>query len=427
MEEMGAQFGVDHTKLLYNGGFVLSEFEPQYQRIFKKNPTYWDRDNIHIEKMEWRYNASAVTLAPEAFRRGEFDFAQLDATLLPVWQANEEKKSLLSPSRPNLGYSYFYAFNFEPRFDERLEPDNWIKAVNNENFRLSIMHAIDVENLLLLLEPENPDRIRTKTITPPTFAVGNGLDFTQYPALKPISESESFQPERALEYKDKAKSELIAAGATFPIKIYMRYNPATPSWDKECQLLQQQLESRLGSDYIKVVIEAGSAINFLSDVRRRGDFGLMKCNWSADYVDPQTWIAPFDKNNTFSFIDQSDDREIDGKPCNNKTAQTQELVAEYYRLLDLARAITTDIGARYTAFAEAEAFLLEHGFAVPSNVFTYGYVATRMHSMEAPYAPCGLAMLRVKFQYVYDQPLSAEEMELQYARWKEELLARQES
>ena len=39
--------------------------------------------------------------------------------------------------------SNFLGFNFEPMYEEEYGPDNWLKAVNSENFRKSIYYALD--------------------------------------------------------------------------------------------------------------------------------------------------------------------------------------------------------------------------------------------------------------------------------------------
>ena len=63
-------------------------------------------------------------------------------------------------------YTYFYAFNFDPHFDEQYEPENWKIAVNNENFRKSIFHALDKISRALPYEPDYPETILFDTITP---------------------------------------------------------------------------------------------------------------------------------------------------------------------------------------------------------------------------------------------------------------------
>lgn len=421
LEEKGDSFGAatGPDTILYNGAFLMSAFEPQNQRILVKNPTYWDKDNVFIDKMEWLYNNSAGTLAPEQFLRGEVDWAQLDASLLNAWLTDTAtKRAMVSPSRPSAAYSYFYAFNFEPRFDKSLEPDNWLKAVNNENFRQSILHALDRVNAVSVQDPQNPESLLTNTITPVTFANGAGKDFTQYPALKAITDGDSFDATAAADYKATAMAELTAEGATFPVKVYMRYNPDTANWDKECQIVEQQLEGLLGTDYIDIIVEAGPATGFLGAVRRTGDFALMKCNWGADYADPQTWTDPFITTNTYNFMNQDASRSVADAPCDNKSEATQALVAEYYALVDAARAITDDEAARYTAFAQAEAFLIEHAMVIPFHVSTDGYVATRLNVFEAQYAPYGLALQRYKYQHLMDTPMSMEQFNELYAQWQ---------
>ncbi len=423
LEEMGDQFGAatGPDTILYNGAFLMSEFEPQYQRILVKNPTYWDKDNVKIDRMEWMYNTTAGTLAPEQFLRGEVDFAKLDASLLSAWLTDEAKRPLVSPSRLSVSYSYFYTFNFEPRFDKSLEPDNWVLAVNNENFRHSIMAALDRANALAIQDPQNPQALVNNTITPPTFTTAAGKDFTQYPALKDITARDSFDTAKALDYKAKAVEELTAAGATFPVKVYMRYNPDTANWDKECQVVEQQLEGVLGTDYIDIIVEAGPATGFLGSVRRAGDFALMKCNWGADYADPQSWTEPFAEKNTYNFMNQDSDRSMADKACDSKSPETQALVEEYYRLVNAAKAITNDEEARYTAFAEAEAFLIEHALVIPFSIsIGDGYVATRLNVFEAQYAPYGLALQRFKGQSIQEVPMSMERFNELNTQWAAE-------
>lgn len=423
-KDFGAATGPD--TILYNGAFLMSEFAPQDHRTLVKNPTYWDKDNVFIDRMEWRYNSTAGTIGPEQFIRGEVDYAELDASLLTSWLSDDNTYNMVSSSRPNVSYSYFYVFNFEPRFDASLEPDNWILAVNNENFRQSIMHALDRVGALAVQDPQNPESIVNNTVTPPTFASGAGMDFTQYPALKGYTDGDSFDTALALDYKAKAMDELTAAGCTFPVKVYMRYNPDTTNWDKECQVVEQQLENALGKDYIDVIVEAGPSTGFLGAVRRTGDFGLMKCNWGADYADPQTWTDPFGKTNTYNFMNQDASRTLgDGAnaTCDHKGAETQAIVEEYYRLVDAAKAITTDEAARYTAFAEAEALLIEHAIIVPYSISFSGYVATRLNAFEGQYAPYGLALQRYKGQHLLSEPMNMEQYTTANETWQTERAA----
>ena len=419
LEEMGDSFGVDNYSVLYNGAYIMTSFEPQNQRILTKNETYWDKDNVFIDEIQYLYNTSATQLGPESFIRGEVDWAQIDASILSAWLEDPERQNMVSPSRANVSFSYFFCFNFEPRFDDSLDPDNWLLAVNNENFRQSIRYGLDRINALTVVEPEDPESLLNRTITPATFTSAAGLDYTQYPALQEISSSDGFNEELALQYKEAAVEELTAAGATFPIQMYMRYNPDTANWDRECQVIEQQLEGLLGTDYIDIVVEAGPSTNFLSTVRRAGDYGFMKCNWGADYADPQTWTDPFKElDNSYNFMGTDAGTVIGQEPCTNKSAETQALTDQYYDLVEAAKAITTDTEARYAAFAEAEAFLIDHAFVIPFSISNDGYIATRLNIFEAQYAPYGMALQSYKFQKLRDEPMSMDEYNELYAQWE---------
>jgi oligopeptide transport system substrate-binding protein len=198
----------------------------------------------------------------------------------------------------------------------------------------------------------------------------------------------------------------------------MPYNPVTTNWDSECQVVEQQLESLLGSDDIDIVVEAGPATGFLGAVRRTGAYSFMKCNWGADYADPQTWTDPFSDGNSYNFM-YTDDAKIMGDiPANNKTAETQALVDEYYALVDVAKASVSDEHDRFDAFAKAEAFLINHAFIVPYSVDSDGYMSSTLDPFSVMFAPYGLSPYRFKGGVLLQDPMSMEDYNKAYAQWQ---------
>ena len=420
LEECGENFGTDKDTLLYNGAYILSDFEPQVRRVLTKNDSYWDKDNVFIETIDQSYNSEANSIAPEMFTRGELDYAPIGADILDDWLANDDTKNLVSAGRVDNSYSYFYAFNFDPQFDAAYGPDNWKLAVNNENFRQSIMAGLDRVKAKSVSEPYSPETFITNTITPSNFATSavSGKDYVTFEPLKAITDGDSFDEDKALSYKDAAMQELKAEGVTFPVKILMPYNPGTSDWDLECQMVEQQLETLLGSDYIDIIVEAGPSTNFLSSVRRTGAFALMKCNWGADYADPETWAEPFADDNSYNFMYKSED------------AATKALVSDYYTQVGAAKAIVDDDDARFEAFAKAEASLIEHAVVIPFHVDvdtvdagTGGYKATRLNQFESQYAPFGIVLRRFKGMKLMDEPMSMDQFDEAYATWKTERAA----
>lgn len=406
LAECGDKFGTSNEYLLYCGAFILSSYKPQQERVLTKNSSYWDVDNVFIDAIQMTYNAEASTISATMYQSGEVDQADISSDLLTAMMSDPKTAASIHPTRSDTSYSYWYLFNFDPNFDAEYEPDNWRIAVNNENFRQSIVHAFNRVPALAANDSYDPLSMKSNTITPAGFCSADGKDFAYYGDLAKYTDGDNFDEAAALEYKEKAMAELTAAGATFPVKMLMCYNPTTSNWANECQVVKQQLEGVLGADYIDIIVQPGPETGFLASIRKGGNYAFMKCNWGADYADPQTWTDPFADDSAYSFIFKSQD------------PATQALYAEYQQLVADAKAITDDMGARYEAFAKAEAFLLDHAFAQPIHISSRSYQMCNLNVFEGQYASFGLANQRYKDQHLYDHSMSLEEYQAAYAEWQ---------
>ena len=409
LEELGKEYGTAADKMYYNGAFYLAEFSPQERQVYKKNPSNYDAANVFIDEIQRIYNAEADTLGPEMVKRGEVDWAEISADLLDDWLGNEDTKNLVSRERPSTSYSYFYCFNFDPQFDAEYEPDNWRIAVNNENFRKALFAGLDKTKEVAVLEPNAPQDYVLSTITPFDFAYNaDGSDYTTVGAM--ASMGDTFDETKALEYKEAAMAELSAAGVTFPVKVLMPYNPSVVNWDKECQVVEQQMEALLGTDFIDIIIEAGPTDNFLTEIRRSGQYAFMKCGWGADYADPETWTDPFYQSKGEAGYDPGYKYAFIANAITEGT-DTAPVIQEYFDKVEDAKAITIDTNARFEAFAEAEAVLIDHALVIPFSITVSPYIATKLNEFDAQYAPFGVSRLRFKGQKVLDHYVSMEEYE----------------
>ena len=409
LEELGKEYGTAADKMYYNGAFYLAEFSPQERQVYKKNPSNYDAANVFIDEIQRIYNAEADTLGPEMVKRGEVDWAEISADLLDDWLGNEDTKNLVSRERPSTSYSYFYCFNFDPQFDAEYEPDNWRIAVNNENFRKALFAGLDKTKEEAVLEPNAPQDYVLSTITPFDFAYNaDGADYTTVGAM--ASMGDTFDETKALEYKEAAMAELSAAGVTFPVKVLMPYNPSVVNWDKECQVVEQQMEALLGTDFIDIIIEAGPTDNFLTEIRRSGQYAFMKCGWGADYADPETWTDPFYQSKGEAGYDPGYKYAFIANAITEGT-DTAPVIQEYFDKVEAAKAITIDTNARFEAFAEAEAVLIDHALVIPFSITVSPYIATKLNEFDAQYAPFGVSRLRFKGQKVLDHYVSMEEYE----------------
>ena len=182
-EMMGEDFGTGNYTILYCGAFILTDWEPSARRVMKRNPTYWDIEDIHIEEINETFNSEASTLSAELFKRGEIMTASLTASEAQTWLADPELSKMLRPSRAAFNYSYWYAFNYYIKcadgsynYPEEYNPENYFAAAQNKNFRKSIFHAFDrVGAMMTKVSDEASARsLMINTITPPGFATGAG-------------------------------------------------------------------------------------------------------------------------------------------------------------------------------------------------------------------------------------------------------------
>ena len=291
--------------------------------------------------------------------------------------------------RPNTNYTYFYMFNFCPLphnfsnatvdgLDAEYEPENWAKAINSTNFRKAFLYGINNAVTLAVQAPEGYENYKLNTVTPPSFCANSeGVDYLQCGDLANITEF--FDEAKAKEYRDAAVEELTAAGATFPIKVQLPYNPSSVDWDKQCQVLKQQLESVLNDGFN--FIAAGPSDGFLSTVRRNGKFCFLLCNWGADYSDPQTESDPFyqakgDRGSRYAFLRT-------GVEDGYITGETADAVLNYMN----------------------NALVVPMGMSVPK------YLATRLNYWEGQYASTGFSNKRLKGIHVLDHYVSMAEYE----------------
>lgn len=405
LADKGEKFGTTREDFLYNGSYILDKFEPQNERVLVKNDTYWDEEKVLIDRIRYKYNKEASTVAPELFLRGEVDNAIIPTSIIDEWFNDEKKKTQVRQTQNNF-YTYFYALNFDPQFDAEYEPENWKVAVNNKDFRKSLFHALDRVSAMLTVEPYNPKDLLSNTITPKNFVDVDGVDYTQLAPLEAIANSDTFNKDLALEYKGKAMAALEGK-ATFPVKVLMPYNSGVADWANRSQVIEQQIEKLLGADYVDIIIEAGPSTGFLSEVRRPGKFALLEANWGPDFADPSTYTDPFVADGTYNKPELAEGY----TEANGKT--------KYQNLVDAAK-LSIDSAERYDLFAKAEAFLIDEAFVIPYAVGGSGYMASKLNPFEGQYSPFGVTAEKFKGQKVLEKPMSNDEFKAALAQWEQE-------
>ena len=88
------------------------------------------------------------------------------------------------------------------------------------------------------------------------------------------------------------------------------------------------------------------------------------------------------------------------------TGDTADAVMNYMKAIEAAVEITDDINARYDAFANAEASLINNALVVPMGMSVPAYIATRLNYWEGQYASTGFSNKRLKGIHVLDHYFS---------------------
>ena len=173
-------------------------------------------------------------------------------------------------------------------------------------------------------------------------------------------------------------------------------------------MMEEQIESTLGKDFIDVIVTAGSDMGFLLSVRMSGKYAFMKCRWGADYEDPQTWTEPFEDDGDYTFWQLSDNSEI------------KKIHKKWREQIDLASSITDDNDRRFTEFAEAENIIISNAIVVPFSIMNGdGYIMSKLNEFEGEYSSYGMARQRYKYYKKHEKSMNLEEYEKAYAEWIE--------
>jgi oligopeptide transport system substrate-binding protein len=399
LDEVGDDFGTSNEMMLYNGAYIISDYEPEYQRVLTVNPHYWNKKEITIDRIVYKYNKEANANGPELFLRGETSQVSLPGTIMDEWMKDPEKKKLIHPDILT-NMTYFMAFNFEPNYDEEFAPKDWLEAVNNLNFRKSLYHGMDRVAALMAVAPYDYKRRMSNTLTRRNLVQFKGIDYTMMDGLKAYTEGESFNPEKALEYKKKAMEELKGK-VTFPIKIVMPYSTAVVDNANQAQVIEQQMERLLGTDYIDIIIQPYPGSGYNKSTRNPGKYSMMRVGWGPDYTDPLSAFDPMMKSaiaHNWSRIYLARDYLLpDGR--GKFEAMADEAAAEYM-----------DLQKRYELFAKAETFLLDNAFIIPLCLSGGGYVASYLDPFSGFTSQWGHNGLRkLKGARLLERPMNMEE------------------
>lgn len=275
VEKYGPAYATEASRAAYNGPFILSEWRHENTKIFTKNPSYWNKDAVKLEKVEYMVIPDTAT-ALNMFESGEFDIVDIPSNLFKKYQ-DEGRAKLF----------YNGALDWMKVNVTQNPKKPWLA---NKNFRLAIGWALDRESYC---------NTSTKGLYTPALRfilpIVRGAE-DQYGKEHPLS---YYTPkgdlEKAQEYMKKALDELKIDS---PSKITVEYLIQDQEETRlMAETLQQQLQKNLGINVkIKLVTRKQRA-----EMEQKREYDLVYAGWMPDYDDPMSyeeiWISDSSHNN----------------------------------------------------------------------------------------------------------------------------------
>ncbi len=318
VEEQGDDYAQSSDNLLYNGPFVMDDWESTSDSWnLVKNEDYWDADVVELEKMTYEVVKDPQTAA-DLYEAGTVDRATLSSDLVDKYSTHEDYEAIPQAS-------VFYLKMNQTRNE----------ALENTNIRAAISRAFNKEELVGQIL--NNGSLVANGLVPEDFTTLPDSDESFREASGDLVE---FDIDEAQDYWDKGLEELgedsieleFLAGDTETAKTMNEY-------------IVNQLESNLeGLDLTLKQVPFEQRL----DLDTSMDYDLQFTGWGPDYLDPYTflnlWLTD-GGNNLMGYSNEEYD----------------DLLAEAQGEL----AADDDNAGRYENFMEAEQVLFDDAAIAP--------------------------------------------------------------
>ena len=386
VDELGGADAVrsmNNETMWYNGCYTMTSYIQGNEKIFTKNPMYWDTeaklfDTVTVKMVE------SNDVAFQLYQTGDVDYVQLgEAQVNTIAKdANNEFHDYLVPDVPSK-YSYQYIFNYNKMKEDGTPDTNWNTAVANEAFRLSWYYGIDFTNYWKRVNAINPMSCENNFYTMKGLVyTSDGTDYTDLVRAElGLGEENGQTPvrldaEKAEQYKQQAIEELTAQGVTFPVEADFYISASSQTALDSANVLAQVFSDCLGDDYVKLNIKT-----YIQSVRNEVIIphlhSITNNGWGADYGDPQNYMIQEVMGNDNAFYAKQYSY-IDDVVETEATKNLLDTYAEFTRMVEEAGTINDDLDARYQAFAKAEAYMIQHALCFP-HYYDVGWCLTKVN------------------------------------------------
>ena len=437
--------GTDPSSILYNGPFLLKSIVAKSSVEFEKNPNYWDKDNVHLDKVKLSFWDGQDTNKPtEAFKDGSFTMARLFPTSASYSETEKTfKDNIVYTQQDSTTYlvgtnidRQSYKYTSKTTDEEKVSTK---KALLNKDFRQAIAFGFDRTAYASQVNgASGATKLLRNLFVPPTFVQADGKNFGELVKEKLVTYGDEwsnvnlddaqdglYSPDKAKAEFAKAKAALQAEGVKFPIHLDMPVDQTNTTKVQRVQSFKQSVEENLGSDNVVIDIQQLQKddvqnITYFAETAAGEDWDISdNVGWSPDYIDPSTYldiIKPSVGENTKTYLGFDSG--------TNNAAAKQVGLEDYEKMVVEAGEETSDVSKRYEKYAAAQAWLTDSALLIPTTSQTGRPMLSKMVPFTLPFAYSGnkgmSEALLYKYLEVQDKAVTTEEYQKAQEKWLKE-------
>ena len=410
LKASGKDYGaVTPAGILYNGPYFLKTLTSKSLIEYEKNPNYWDKEKVKIEKIKLTYyDGSDQESLIRSFSSGAYTTARLFPSSSNFASTLEQYGDKITYS-PQDSSSYYFTFNVNRQsFNKTAKTSEEQKtstkeAMLNKDFRQAINFAFNRHSYAAQLNGEDgADKIIRNSLVPDNFVQAGGKNFGQIAQAELVNYGEQwkdvelvdgkdsiYNPDKAKAAFEKAKKDLEAKGVTFPIHLDVPVEQTDTIAVQQSNSFKQSIESTLGAenvviDVLQMTDNEKETITSQARVPSQKDYDLNSTGWAPSYQDPASYLNIMDPKSGSAMkhlgITKGKDKDVVAKLG----------LDQYKKLLDDADSETTNLEERYEKYAKAQAWLTDSSLLMPTASSGGSPVVSNVVPFSKPYSQVGI-------------------------------------
>ena len=444
LKASGKNYGaVSPSGILYNGPYILKTLTSKSLIEYEKNPNYWDKEKVKIEKVKLTYyDGSDQESLIRSFSSGAYTTARLFPSSSNFSSTLEQygDKITYSPQDSN---SYYFTFNVNRQSYNKTaktsdeQKSSTKEAMLNKDFRQAINFAFNRHSYAAQLNgEEGADKIIRNSLVPDNFVQSGGKNFgdiaqaelinygDQWKGVELVDGKDTiYNPDKAKASFEKAKKELESKGVTFPIHLDVPVEQTDTIAVQQSNSFKQSIESTLGAenvviDVLQMTDNEKESITSQARVPAQKDYDLNSTGWSPSYQDPASYLNIMDPKTGSAM------KHLGITKGKDKEVVAQLGLDQYKKLLDDAASETNDLDKRYEKYAKAQAWLTDSSLLMPTASSGGSPVVSNVVPFSKPYSQVGIKgdPYIFKGMRLQKEIVTSKEYEAALEKWQKEKL-----